>query len=77
MISGNHRNRSWRADWTLEPLSRVAVHKSGVTARVQPSPTDPRKDRITLENTSTLDLELWDLGELTEQAVKLWMEGKF
>jgi hypothetical protein len=48
-----------------------------VTARVQPSPTDPTKDRITLEDTATLDVERWDLGKLTEQAVKLWMEKKF
>jgi hypothetical protein len=76
-MSKNHRNRSWRAQWTLEPVSRTAVHTSGVTARVEPSPTDPTKDRITLENTATLDLERWDLGQLAEQAIKLWMEGKF
>lgn len=76
-MSRNHRNRSWRAQWTLEPVSRTAVHKSGVTARVSPSPTDPNKDRITLENTATLDIARWDLGRLSEQAVKLWMEGKF
>lgn len=76
-MSKNHRNCSWRAQWTLEPISRTAVHRSGVTARVQPSPTDPTKDRITLENTATLDLERWDLGQLTEQAVKLWMEEGF
>ncbi len=58
-------------------MSRTAVHKSGVTARVQLSPTDPMKDRITLDNTATRDLERWDLGQLTEQAVKLWMEGEF
>ncbi len=46
-------------------------------ARVQPSPTDPTKDRITLDNTATIDLARWDLGQLTEQAVKLWMEGEF
>lgn len=73
----NHRNRSWRAQWTLETVSRTAVHKSGVVARVSPSPTDPSKDRITLENTDKLDLARWDLGALTEQAVKLWMEGEF
>ena len=76
-MSKNHRNRSWRAQWTPEPVSRTAVHKSGVTARVQPSSTDPTKNRITLYNTATLDLERWDLGQLTEQAVKLWMEGEF
>ena len=49
----------------------------GMKIRVQPSPTDPTKDRITLDNTATLDLARWDLGQLTEQAVKLWMEGEF
>lgn len=76
-MSKNHRNRSWRAQWTPEPVSRTAVHKSGVTARVQPSPTDPTKDRIILDNTATLDLDRWDLGQLTEQADRLWMEGEF
>lgn len=73
----NHRNRSWRALWTPERVSHIAVHKSGLTARVSPSPTDPAKDRITLENTDKVDLTRWDLGSLTEQALKLWVEGKF
>lgn len=76
-MSKNHRNRSWRANWTPERVSRTATHKSGITARVSPSPTDSSKDRITLENTDKLDLARWDLGALTEQAVKLWMEGAF
>ncbi len=76
-MSKNHRNRSWRSAWIPERVSRTAVHKSGVTARVSPSPTDSTKDRITLENTATLDLMRWDLGKLTEQAIKLWMEGAF
>lgn len=73
----NHRNRSWRSQWIPERVSRTAVHKSGITARVSTSPTDPAKDRITLENTATLDLTRWDLGKLTEQAIKLWIEGEF
>jgi hypothetical protein len=72
----NHRNRSWRSQWTAERVSRTAVHKSGVIARVSPSPTDPTKDRITLENTDAIDLARWDLGKLTEQAIKLWLEGE-
>ena len=76
-MTKNHRNRSWRSQWTPEPISRTAVHKSGVVARVQPSPTDPTKDRITLENTATLDVTRWDLGKLTEQAATLWLESKF
>lgn len=76
-MSKHHRNRSWRAQWTPEMVSRTAVHKSGVVARISPSPTDPAKDRITLERTDQIDLERWDLGKLTEQAVRLWMEGAF
>lgn len=76
-MSKNHRNRNWRNAWTLERVSRTAAHKSGVTARVSPSPTNPAKDRITLENTATFDFARWDLGKLTEQAIKLWMEGEF
>lgn len=76
-MSKNHRNRSWRAQWVPEPISRTALHQSGVTARVSPSPTDSSKDRITLENTTQLDLARWDLGKLTEQAVKLWIEREF
>lgn len=76
-MTKNHRNRSWRANWIPERVSRTATHKSGVTARVGPSPTNPANDIITLENTATLDLTRWDSGTLTEQAVKLWMEGEF
>ena len=67
----------WRANWTTEAVSRTAVHKSGVTARVTPSFVDPTKDQIVLENTAAVDLLRWDLGELTEQAIILWMEGEF
>ena len=73
----NHHNRSWRFQWTPERMSRTAVHKYNLTGRVSASPTDPGKDRITLENTDTIDPGRWDLGKLTEQAVKLWMEGEF
>lgn len=73
----NHRNRSWRSAWTPERVSRTAVHKSGITARVSPSLTDPNKDHITLENAASLDQNRCDLGKLTEQAIKLWMEGEF
>ena len=75
-MTKNHRNRSWRSNWTPEPVSRIAVHKSGVTARVSPSPTDPSKDRITLDGTDKIDLVRWDIGTLTEQAMKLWLEGE-
>ncbi len=72
----NHRNRSWRSQWTPERVSRTAIHKSGVTARVEISLTDPAKDIITLENTDKIDAR-WDLGRITEQAIRLWMEGEF
>lgn len=75
MGRNNHKNRGWRARWTCEPVSRTAAHVSGVIARVSPSPTDPAKDRITLERTDRLDLSRWDLGRLTEEAATLWMEG--
>jgi hypothetical protein len=67
----------WRSRWTLERVSRTAVHQSGLTARVAASPNDPSKDHISFENTAAVDLFRWDLGELTEQAIVLWMEGKF
>jgi hypothetical protein len=57
-------------------VSRTAVHKSGVVARVSPSPTDLTKDRISLDNTA-IDLARWDFGSLTAQAIELWMEGEF
>jgi hypothetical protein len=50
-MSRNHRNRNWRNAWTPERVSRTAVHKSGVTARVEVSPTNPANDIVTLENT--------------------------
>lgn len=77
MTRNNHKNRGWRARWTCAPVSRTAVHQSGIRARVEPSPTDLSKDRITLEDTDKIDLERWDLGRLAEQAVTLWMEGEF
>lgn len=76
-MTRNHRNRSWRMMWTLEKVSRTAVHKSGAVARVKPSTTDPNKDQIILENTEKIDQQRWDIGRLTEQAIKLWMEGLF
>ena len=73
----DHDYSDWRSHWTSERVSRTAVHQSGVTARVAASPNDPSKDHISLENTADVDLFLWDLGELMEQAIILWMEGKF
>ena len=73
----NHRNRSWRSAWTPEPVNHIAVHKSGVIARVQPSLTDPTKDQITLEGTGLLDTTRWNEGRLMEQAIKLRLEGAF
>lgn len=76
-MTKNHRNRSWRSAWTPEPVSHTVVHKSGVTARVQPSPSDPTKDQITLDGIGSLDTTRWNVGKLIEQAVTLWMEGAF
>ena len=70
-------NDDWRLLWTVEIVSRTAVHQSGVTARVTRSPHDPSKDIISFENTANVDLSRWDLSELTEEAIALWMEGKF
>lgn len=75
MGGNNHKNRGWRARWTIEPISRTAVHVSGAIARVSVSPTDPTKDRITLDRTDQIDLGRWDLGRLTEEAMRLWMNG--
>lgn len=77
LMSKNHRNRNWRNAWTPERVSRTAVHKSGVTARVGVSPTNPANDIVTLENTADIDLTKWDLGKITEQAIQLWMDGEF
>lgn len=76
-MSKNHRNRSWRSAWKTEIVSRTAVHKSGITARVGVSPTNPNNDVVTLEKTNNIDLKRWDLGKITEQAIKLWMDGEF
>lgn len=76
MGGNNHKNRGWRARWTCEPVSRTAAHVSGVIARVAPSQADAAKDRITLERTDTIDLARWDIGRLTEEAVRLWLDGK-
>ena len=77
MTKNNHKNRGWRARWVCEPVSRTAVHESGVTARVAPSAKNQDNETVTLENTAKLNLAKWDLGRLTTQAVELWMEGRF
>jgi hypothetical protein len=73
----NRDSKEWRSLWTLEMISRIAVHQSGVTARVARSPDDPRKDRISLENTANVDLSRWDLDELADEVMALWLEGNF
>ena len=73
----NWDNENWRSLWTLEMISRVAVHQSGITARVAPSPDDPRKDGILLENTANVDWSRWDLDELVDEVMALWLEGNF
>ena len=73
----NWDNENWRSLWTLEMISRVAVHQSGITARVAPSPDAPRKDCILFENTANVDLSRWDLDELADQVMALWLEGNF
>jgi hypothetical protein len=70
-------NEAWRSLWTLEMISRTAVHQSGVTAKVARSPNNPEIDRISLENTANLDLSRWDLGDISKQAMTLWLEGGF
>ena len=70
-------NEAWRSLWTLEMISRTAVHQSGVTARVARSPNNPEIERISLENTANLDLSRWDLGEISKQVMALWIEGNF
>jgi hypothetical protein len=70
-------NEAWRSLWTLEMISRTAVHRSGITARVARSPNNPAIDRISLENTANLDLSRWDLGDISKQAMALWLEGDF
>jgi len=52
------------------------VHKSGLTALVRPSDTNSDNEQIVLQNTHLVDAERWDIGKLSEQAVKLWSEGK-
>ena len=76
-MAKNHRNRNWRNAWTPERVSLTAVHKSGVTARISVSPNNPANDIVTLENTADIDLTRWDLSKIAEQAIKLWMDGKF
>jgi hypothetical protein len=70
-------NEAWRSLWTLEMISRTAVHQSGVTARVARSPNNPEIERISLENTANLDLSRWDLGDISGQVMALWIEGNF
>jgi len=53
------------------------VHQPDITAKVTRSPTNPEKAQISLEHLANADLSDWDLGELTEQVMALWMERNF
>jgi hypothetical protein len=70
-------NEVWRSFWTLEMISRTAVHRSGVTARVGRSPNNPEIERISLENAANLDLSRWEPGDISKQVMALWLEGGF
>ena len=70
-------DEAWRSLWTLEMISRTAVHQSGVTARLTRSPNNPKIDRISLENTANVDLSGWDLDELADEVMALWLDGNF
>lgn len=76
-MTGNHRNRSWRSQWVLDPTTRSAVHKSGVTVRVFEEPADRTKDRLAIENATQLEKGKWDIETIAEQAKKLWLGGLF
>ena len=52
-------NEGWRSLWTLETISRTAVHRSGVVARVTRPPDGPMKDHLTLEHPVNVDLSGW------------------
>lgn len=70
----------WRSHWKTYPKSQTAVHDSGVIARnslVALNAAGLSRENLTLENTATLDLAKWNLKTLTDQAVKLWIEGEF
>ena len=73
----NAQVEAWRANWITERVSRTACHVSGVGVRVERSDTDPSKDKITLDNTEGVDLKKWDVGQLTQEAITMWMDGEF
>lgn len=73
-MSHNHSNVSWRALWTVDPVTKTAVHASGAVARVQCHPTHPLKDRVVVGNTDQVDLARWDVSLLTSEALVLWMD---
>jgi len=52
-------DEAWRSLWTLEMISRTALHQFRVTARVTRSPNNPKIDRISLENKDSLDPSRW------------------
>jgi hypothetical protein len=70
-------DEAWRSLWTLEMISRTAMHQSGVTARLTRSPNNPKIDRTSLENKGSLDPSRWDLGDISKQLMTLWLEGSF
>ncbi|SFU58770.1 hypothetical protein [Nitrosospira multiformis] len=86
MSYGNNRDRTgilgrdnegWRSLWTLETISRTAVHRSGMVVRITRLPGNPTRDHLTLEHPVDVDVSGWELGEIAEEAMALWMEGSF
>lgn len=70
----NHPNRGWRKRWTVERVSRTAVHASGLTVRFQTSATRPEThDQIVLEGADKLPQGA-DVGRLVQEAIMLWRD---
>lgn len=70
-MSRNHRNRSWRSHWSIDESGRSATHKSGLVARAVISEKNHSGFDVVLENTEDLDLAIWKIGKLAEQAIRL------
>lgn len=67
-------NFDWRSAWTWQPVSRTALHKSGIVFTVTPSPNGREEEGVSYENIQKID---WKTSIIIDQGFRLWLEEKF
>jgi len=66
----------WLSNWTIEPISRTAVHESGATVRVTRSDNRALQDTLSIERLAKAAEDGWFVEEIILQAEMLLKEGR-